>query len=237
MQGLGGMDGRADVKKIPRRGHVGSLSNHGSPSRFGRCVICLDGCWGEASSKRFGQPLGALSRGRGGFPGISGEAPPGDIAVEPDVGNEGIETAVVLFGADEAEDEEAHVGVVEVGGKGVQDMDLGAPDRVLVEGIVADGHDHGEEGKFGGGEVGGPVGMVGGQGEGGVAKVDARGGVGDPGSEGGVDGEVCGGDAKLRGFFLVCLCCAEGREKEESTHTSLDPRPKPAMTLPSICSG
>lgn len=119
------------------------------------------------------------------------------MAVEVDVLDEGLEALVVLFLADEAEDEEAHVGVVEVLGELVQDMDLSAANSVLVEGVVADGHDHGvdEEGVR---VAGRPVRVRLGQGEGGVAKVDARGDVGDPGGDGVVNREVGGGDAELR---------------------------------------
>lgn len=89
------------------------------------------------------------------------------------------------------------MGVVKVVAELVQDVHLCAADGVFVEGVVADGHDHGEdcEGAVCGG--GGLVRVGGGQGEGGVAEVDAGGDVCDPGGEGVVDGEVGGWDAEL----------------------------------------
>lgn len=90
------------------------------------------------------------------------------------------------------------MGVVKVLAKLVQDVDLCAADRVFVKGVVADGHDHGEDGECalrrGRGWL---VWVGGGQGEGGEAEVDARGDVCDPGGEGVVDGEVGGWDAEL----------------------------------------
>lgn len=128
-------------------------------------------------------------------PVLAGEALLGDFAVKVDVGDEGIDTLVVLLLADEVEDEQAHGGVVEVGGELVQDVDLGTADGVLVEGVVADGHDHGEDVE--GGVGAGTVRVRLRQSKGGVAEVDARGDGGDPRRVGVVDGEVGGGDAEL----------------------------------------
>lgn len=89
------------------------------------------------------------------------------------------------------------MGVVKVVPELVQDVHLCAADGVFVEGVVADGHNHGEDCE---GAVccrGRLVWVRGGKGEGGVAEVDAGGDVGDPGGEGVVDGEVGGWDAEL----------------------------------------
>lgn len=82
---------------------------------------------------------GALPRGPAG----AGERLARDVAVDVDVAHEGVEGGVVLLVAHEAQDEQAQGGRVEVGGEVVQHVHLGRPHRVLVEGVVADGHDHG----------------------------------------------------------------------------------------------
>lgn len=90
-----------------------------------------------------------------GFPGLAAQALAGDVAVNVDVLDQGLEAAVVELLADEAEDEQAHGRVVEVLGELVQHVHLGRPHRVLVERVVPDGHDHGVDlvGGVGGGAV------------------------------------------------------------------------------------
>lgn len=89
------------------------------------------------------------------------------------------------------------MGIVEVAPEFMQDVHLCAAHGVFVERVVADGHYHGEDGECAGGGGGGVVWVGWGKGEGGVAEVDARGDVCDPGGEGVVDGEVGGWDAEL----------------------------------------
>lgn len=89
------------------------------------------------------------------------------------------------------------MGVVKIAPELMQDVHLCAAHGVFVERVVADGHDHGEDGECAGGGRGGLVRVAVWQGEGGVAEVDARGDVCDPGGEGVVDGEVGGWDAEL----------------------------------------
>lgn len=163
---------------------------------------------------------GALAAGDdalGGGPGGAGEALARDVAVDADVVDEGVEAAVVLLVAHEAEDQQAHGGVVEVGAEGVQHVHLGGAHAILVEGVVADRHDHGVDlesrrrrcggrcrgcwygcGCRGGGSGGG-VWMGGRQRERGPAEVHAGSRGGDPGRRGGVDGQVRGRDAELLG--------------------------------------
>lgn len=84
----------------------------------------------------------------------------------------------------------------------MQNVDLGAADGVLVKGVVPNGHDHREDVEASWLSRGGLVWVSVGEGESGVAEVDARGNGGDPGGYGGVNWEVGGGNAEL--LMLVC---------------------------------
>ena len=122
-----------------------------------------------------------------GLPGVPLEALAADVAVEVDVLDERLERGVAALVADVAEDQQAHLDVVEVGAEGVQHVHLGAAHRVLVEGVVADGHDHGEErdARLWGvrARALGVVRVRRGQGERRPPEVDAALDVGDPGRD------------------------------------------------------
>lgn len=170
---------------------------------------------------------------------------PRHATVKLNVLNQGLKTLVVLLLADEAQNQQPHVGIVKVGREGVQDMDLCAPHSVLVKGVVANRHDHGEGGE--GARLGVLLlGVAVGQGQGRVAEVDARGDGGYPRREGRVDGEVGGGNAELRAVVLVCELrqgpvevfsrCRRGLGWAglRGRRTSFEPLPKPEITFPSI---
>lgn len=112
------------------------------------------------------------------LPVLAGQTLLGDLAVKVDILDQGLEALIVLLLADKAQDQQAHMGVVKVGAELVQDMHLGAAHGVLVKRVISNRHDHREdEERVGGASA---VGVVGGQGERGVAKVHAGGDVGDP---------------------------------------------------------
>lgn len=136
-----------------------------------------------------------------GRPGLPAQTLPRHVAVDVDVLDQSLQPAVVLLLADEAQDQQPHGHVVEVARELVQHVHLGGAHRVLVEGVVADGHDHGVYlvggRRRGRGRAGDEVRVCGGQGQGGVPEVDARRRLGDPRRLRRVDGEVGGGDAEL----------------------------------------
>jgi hypothetical protein len=63
---------------------------------------------------------------------------PRNIAVRLDILDQALLAHVVVLGPDEAQDQQVQRRAVEVGGEGVQDVNLDATHGVLVEGVEAD---------------------------------------------------------------------------------------------------
>jgi hypothetical protein len=66
---------------------------------------------------------------------------PRHVAVCLDILDQTLLAHVVVLGPDEAQNQQVEWHAVEVGGEGVQDVDLNTPLGVFVEGIEADGED------------------------------------------------------------------------------------------------
>lgn len=139
---------------------------------------------------------GILGNQRLSLPFLSLQALLGDLNVDVDVLNQSLNAVVVLLFTDPASDQNTHVGVIEVLGELVQDMDFYAAGVVLVEGVVANGEHDGVHNEL---ILGGTVRVRLGEVEGSVAKVDAAEGALDPGLLNLVWGDVGSGDAEFFG--------------------------------------
>lgn len=138
---------------------------------------------------------GILGNQRLSLPFFPLQALLGDLNVNVDVLNQSLDAIVVLLLANPAGNQNTHVGVIEVLGELVQDMDFYAAGMVLVKGVVANGKHDGVHHEL---ILGGTVRVRLGEVEGSMAKVDAAEGALDPGLLNLVWGDVGSGDAELR---------------------------------------
>lgn len=68
-----------------------------------------------------------------------------DVDIGLNVFDQAVFADVVVLGPDEPKNREVHVAAVEVLREFLHDVDLNAPDRVFVEWVPADRHNHGED--------------------------------------------------------------------------------------------